>query len=286
MEIENENTMDVSTNDLGLQLQIPESQTPMYLYDKLHQSHSKRFKRKRLDDLGDEIVMSKRKRKKSRKSVTKDGSSSDESSDDSEEELDEEGIKEMIKSKMGDLFASKDEDPKGRLNHIYFNDNVTKVTCRKLIEKIDKLNIKLGKLSCDYDMDHPPKIYLHINSFGGSIFAALSVIDAMRRSKFPIVTIIEGASASSATLISVFGNERWITKHGYMLIHQLSSVCWGKMAEIEDEYENLKEITNHIYEIYEEKTKMKRAELRNLLKHDRWWRAEECLKKGLVDKII
>ena len=112
------------------------------------------------------------------------------------------------------------------------------------------------------------------------------MIDAIRQSKFPIVTIIDGASASSATLISVFGHERWMTKNSRMLIHQLSSACWGKMAEIEDEFENLKDIMEHIYEIYEEKTKMKRSQLKEFLKHDLWWRSSECLKRGLVDKVI
>ena len=214
--------------------------------------------------------------------------SSDESGDEGSEG-DLEDIKDIIKMNiLGDRFGRDDDKDKekGKLNHIYFDADVTKASCRKLVSQIEELNKKIGKLNCDYDIDKTPKIYLHINSYGGSIFAAFSVIDTIRKSKVPVVTIIDGAAASAATLISVFGHERWITKHGYMLIHQLSSVCWGKMAEIEDEFDNLKEITNRILEIYTEKTKMKVPELRNVLKHDRWWRAEQCVAKGLVDKII
>jgi len=211
-----------------------------------------------------------------------------EESEDDEElvEIDPEQLREMIQSKMGDLFGKSEEKSRGKINHIYFNDNVTKNSCRRLINKIEELNIKLGKLECDYDIDSPLKIYLHISSYGGSVFDAFNVIDAMNRSKYPIVTIIEGASASAATLISVCGSERWITKHGYMLIHQLSSSCWGKMAEIEDEFHNLKDLMEQIYTIYVEKTNIKLGELRKLLQHDRWWNSEECLKRGLVDKII
>lgn len=187
---------------------------------------------------------------------------------------------------MGNLFGKKEESVNNKYNHIYFDDAVTKQSCRHLINKIDNLNIKLGKLQCDYEIDQSIKIYLHINSFGGSIFDAFNVIDAIRRNKYPIVTIVEGAVASAATMISIYGNERWITRHGYMLIHQLSSSCWGKMTEIEDEYDNLKELTEHIYSIYEEKTYLKKAQLQKLLKHDRWWSADQCLTYGLVDKII
>lgn len=206
--------------------------------------------------------------------------------DGDEIEIDPGQLRDMLSSKFGDLFGREEERSKGKINHVYFNESVNKQSCRRLINKLEDLNIKLGKLECDYDIDSPLKIYLHINSYGGSIFDAFNVIDAMNRSKYPIVTIIEGASASAATLISVCGSERWITQHGYMLIHQLSSSCWGKMTEIEDEFSNLKELMDQIYTIYEEKTHMKRAELRKLLQHDRWWSSEQCLKKGLVDKII
>lgn len=206
--------------------------------------------------------------------------------DDDEEVIDPAQLRDMIKSKMSDFFDKHDEQSKGKFNHLYFDKDVNRHNCRDLISKLEDLNIKLGKLECEYEMDEPPKIYLHISSFGGSIFSAFNVIDAMRRSKYPIVTIVEGAAASAATLISVCGHERWMTQHGYMLIHQLSSVCWGKMTEIEDEFDNLKEIMNHIYDIYEEKTNMTRRQLAQLLKHDRWWNADTCLDKGLVDKII
>jgi ATP-dependent Clp endopeptidase proteolytic subunit ClpP len=203
--------------------------------------------------------------------------------EDEEIAVDPTQLKNMIRSRMGDFLGKEDIH---KHNHIYFDDDVTRASCRRLISKIDELNIKLGKLECDFDIENPPKIYLHINSFGGSVFSAFSVIDTMRRSKYPIVTIIEGASASAATLISVYGQERWITQHAYMLIHQLSSGCWGKMTEIEDEYDNLREITNHIMKIYEEKTHLTSTQLRKLLKHDHWWSAEKCLESGLVDKII
>jgi ATP-dependent protease ClpP protease subunit len=210
----------------------------------------------------------------------------DEDDNDNEDESGLDQLRTNLKDRMADLFGKQETEPKGKRNHIYFDNDVNRHNCRELINKLDELNRKLGKLECDYEMDQPPRIYLHINSCGGSLFWAFSVIDAMRRSKYPIVTIIEGCAASAATLISVFGTERWMTQHSYMLIHQLSSACWGKMVEIDDEYENLKEFMNQICTIYESKTNLTRKQLRELLKHDRWWNAQTCLEKGLIDKII
>jgi ATP-dependent Clp endopeptidase proteolytic subunit ClpP len=204
------------------------------------------------------------------------------------ENADEEmmNLKNAVCSRMEDIFVKNDDYQKCKENHIYFDENVTHNSCRQLICDIEQLNIKLGKLECDYDIDGQMKIYIHINSLGGSIFSALGVIDAMRQSKYPIVTIVEGAVASAATLISVYGNERWMTLNSYMLIHQLSSECWGKMSEIEDEYNNLNVLTEHINKIYIERTHITKAKLRHILKHDRWWNAEQCITYGLIDKIV
>ena len=37
--------------------------------------------------------------------------------------------------------------------------------------------------------------------------------------------------------------------------------------------------------LYKEYTKVQMKKLDEILKHDIWWRAEDCLKFGLVDKI-
>ena len=223
------------------------------------------------------------KNKKIRRNRDRNGDNSDA---DEDEEIDPSQLRDILRSKMSDIFNRDDERGKNRCNHLYFTEDVTQRSCHALINRIDELNIKLGKLECEYQLESPLKIYLHISSYGGDIFPAFSVIDAMRQSKYPIVTIVEGAVASAATLISVFGQQRYITKHSYMLIHQLTSSCWGKMTEIDDEHENLKDIMDHIYAIYEEKTKLNKTQLRKILKHDRWWSAEHCLKDGLVDKIM
>ena len=104
--------------------------------------------------------------------------------------------------------------------------------------------------------------------------------------KVPIYSIIEGCAASAGTLMSIACNKRFIRKNSYMLIHQLSSGCWGKMCEIEDEMENLNDFMEKIKKIYTEKTKIPRKELTELLKHDLWLNSDKCIKYQLVDDFI
>lgn len=173
-------------------------------------------------------------------------------------------------------------------NHIYYYGGVTTGNCLKLNLAIQDITRKLSLVNVDLGVNNL-KIYLHINSFGGSVFAALSSIDTILNSKYPIVSIIEGAAASAATLISVVCQERVIRNNAFMLIHQMSSSFWGKMEEIKDEFTNLKKLTKKLKRIYKNNTllnnKTSDIKLNEILKRDIWWDSDECLKYGLVDRI-
>lgn len=169
-------------------------------------------------------------------------------------------------------------------NHIYFHSEVTRDSIFELTRLIRQAEETCTLTALRYNLPEVP-IYLHISSFGGSIFAAFTAIDVMRTCRVPIHTIIEGATASAGTLISVFGARRYITKTAYMLIHQLSSACWGKMSEIEDEFSNLQELMRKIYKIYKRKTTIPKEELKDLLNHDLWLNAKQSIEYGLVDEF-
>jgi ATP-dependent protease ClpP protease subunit len=162
------------------------------------------------------------------------------------------------------------------------------------VSRPKNLELNLAIKSLESDLLHgallsggdPRKIFLHINSYGGSVFAGFSSVDYIRGCKVPTVSVIDGCAASAATIMSVTANHRQINKHAYMLIHQLSSGMWGKYQEQKDTMENNDRLMQMIISIYEEHTKIPKKELDKLLKHDLWWDADTCLKYGLVDEII
>jgi ATP-dependent protease ClpP protease subunit len=182
------------------------------------------------------------------------------------------------KDKSSDNFYTMD-------NNIYFQDEISLETISSLNREIRELELELLSLANKYSMEAPP-IKLHITSYGGSVVAAFSAIDCIETCKVPVHTIIDGYAASAATLISVCGAKRYIKKHASMLIHQVRSGMWGKMAELEDDYANLQKTHEQIKKIYVEKTTLKRKNLAKILKHDLDWNADECLANGLVDEII
>jgi len=188
--------------------------------------------------------------------------------------------------KKGEVSESSDDNRvETEQNRIYFYSEVERHKNLELNKSIQSLSTTLVNRGKELDTD-PGKIFLHINSYGGSVFAGLSSVDYIMNSPVPITTIIDGCAASAATLMSVVGSRRMMHKHSYMLIHQLSSGTWGKYEEIKDEMKNCDNLMKVIKNIYAKHTKIPSKELTKLLKRDLWWDAETCLKYGLIDEII
>ncbi len=187
----------------------------------------------------------------------------------------------MIKNDDGKKKGGNDIH--AELNHIYFYSEVDRESVHELINLLREVE-EYCMVTCRATSIKSLPIYLHINSSGGCIFSAFNAIDYIEASRIPVYTIIEGATASAGTLISICGKRRYIRPNAHMLIHQLSSECWGKMSEIDDEYINLKHVMTRIKLHYKKHTSIPEKELRKLLKHDLWLHSDMCIQYGLVDK--
>ena len=169
-------------------------------------------------------------------------------------------------------------------NHIYFHTDIDRNSISRLsilLREAEEYCILMG---LRLRMDTIP-IYLHIYSNGGCIYSAFSAMDLIRSLKVPVYSVIEGATASAGTLISMICEKRLIRPLGHMLIHQLSSACWGKMSEMTDEYNNLKGLMKTIRDLYLQHTKLSLKKLNELLHQDIWLDAKQSISFGLADEI-
>ena len=169
-------------------------------------------------------------------------------------------------------------------NTVYFYGDVTESNALDLNSTLHAVDKKL-QVSGQF-LDVTPVIKLHINSYGGSLFAGLATVDTIRGLNAEVHSIIDGAAASAATIISCSCAKRSIGKYSKMLIHQLSSGMYGKYNELEDDMENNKHLMDTIKAIYKEHTKVPMKKLSEILKHDLWFDSNTCLDLGLVDEII
>lgn len=169
-------------------------------------------------------------------------------------------------------------------NTVYYYGDVTESNALDLNSTLHAVDKKL-QVSGQF-LDVKPVIKLHINSYGGSLFAGLATVDTIRGLNAEVHSIIDGAAASAATIISCSCAKRSIGKYSKMLIHQLSSGMYGKYNELEDDMENNKHLMDTIKAIYKEHTKVPMKKLSEILKHDLWFDSKTCKDLGLVDEII
>ena len=163
-------------------------------------------------------------------------------------------------------------------NNIYFYSSLNE-------ESVFKLNSNLLYLM--ESLETGQEINLHIQSSGGNLLPSISTVDLIRTSDIPINTFIEGYAASAATLISVVGAKRFMTKNSVMLIHQLKmGTDYSKFNEIEDYYNNAETLMNIVKNIYLENTDLDKKLLDELLNKDLWLNSTFCQNNKLVDIII
>jgi len=170
-------------------------------------------------------------------------------------------------------------------NHLYFSADITSKTAFTLCKYLRSLEIKLMMENINMCSDIKPEIYLHITTNGGCIYSAFSIIDCFESLRIPVNTVIDSNVSSAGTIISIHGHKRYICNNSYVLIHELRSGCWGKLAYIDDTYKNCLKIQDHINKIYLDKTKITKKYLKEILVKDLELNAEECIRMGIADEI-
>lgn len=132
-------------------------------------------------------------------------------------------------------------------------------------------------------------IELYINSFGGSVYDSLSLVDIIMHSPTPIHTVCTGYAMSAAFLVFVSGSRRIMSPHATLMYHQISSQIFNsKLGYIEKSLVELKRIEQIVDRIITDKTKISITMLEEYKKNQTDWyiSLEEALKLGCVDETL
>jgi ATP-dependent Clp endopeptidase proteolytic subunit ClpP len=171
-------------------------------------------------------------------------------------------------------------------NELYFYNDVNTESALVVNKTLSDLARQLLIAKITFDLQETPHIKLHINSDGGEVFGALSIVDRIQSSKVPVHSYAEGLVASASTLISVSCHKRYIRKNTILLIHQVRSWFEGTYEDFNDEKQNMDLIMKVVKDIYLKHTKFTEDELNTLLKRDIYLNAEDAIKYGLADEIV
>ena len=90
-----------------------------------------------------------------------------------------------------------------------------------------------------------------IDSYGGQVYSLMSMIAAIKDSKLPVATIIEGKAMSCGAILFSFGEEgrRYMDPNATLMIHDVSSMAWGKVEEVKVSAEETDRLNKIVYKM-------------------------------------
>tara|TARA_B100001741_G_scaffold75654_1_gene61210 strand:+ start:2594 stop:3187 length:594 start_codon:yes stop_codon:yes gene_type:complete len=175
---------------------------------------------------------------------------------------------------LNSVFSVPNASPSQRLN---FYGDVDTDSCHDLITNLQ---------SIDATQEGKTPIHLHIQSFGGDLMPMFHVLDCIDALDSPVWTYVDGYVASAASLLSVYGEKRYMTKRSFILIHELRTDVDGPYSEVLKDVSHSKELMHLMCDVYKMKTRMNSKQVEELLLQDVWLNSRMCLELGLVDYIL
>ena len=139
------------------------------------------------------------------------------------------------------------------------------------------------------ESEDPEKdISIYINCPGGSIYSGLAIYDTMQFIKPDIQTICVGIAMSMGSLLLTGGtkDKRFALPNSRILIHQPSAGFEGQATDIEIHAQEILNIRRRVDEIYAHHTGQSIEQVHADMERDRFFKAEEAVEYGLIDRVI
>jgi ATP-dependent Clp protease protease subunit len=149
-------------------------------------------------------------------------------------------------------------------------------------------NLMMAQLLHLEGEDPEKDINLYINSPGGSVTAALAILDTMEFVKPDVSTFCMGQAASAAAILLAAGatGKRFALPHSRVLLHQPHGGAEGQSVDIEIAAREILRIRRQLDEILSSKTGQSIAKIGEDTDRDFILTAEEACSYGLIDEVI
>jgi ATP-dependent Clp protease protease subunit len=137
-----------------------------------------------------------------------------------------------------------------------------------------------------------PVVPVIIDSYGGQVYSLMSMISDITHSKIPVATIVQGKAMSCGAILFSFGDEgkRYMDPDATVMIHDVSSMSWGKVEEIKASAEETTRLNEKIYHMMAENCGHHKDYFLDIVHekgHSDWFlEADECKKHNLANELF
>lgn len=138
------------------------------------------------------------------------------------------------------------------------------------------------------EAEDPKKdIQFYINSPGGSVTAALAILDTMNHIKPDVATVCVGSAASGAAVLLACGakGKRFALPNAEVMIHQPHGGAQGQATDIEISAKRIIAMRERLNKILAKATGQDLTKIEKDVERDFFLSADEAKKYGIVDMV-
>ena len=131
-------------------------------------------------------------------------------------------------------------------------------------------------------------ISLHINSPGGDVFEARTMVSALQAARargVKVTTYVDGLAASAASYVALASDEVVMAEGALLMVHCAWALTVGNSADMISMADLLDKIDQTIAADYSKKTGKPMPEMLALMEAETWLDANEALDLGFADRI-
>lgn len=129
-------------------------------------------------------------------------------------------------------------------------------------------------------------ITVWIDSYGGSVFAAAGIYNALKEHNGKITVKIDSKAMSAASVIAMAGDEVLMSPMAVMMIHNPLTAAYGNMHDLRKVADILDTIKESIVNAYALKTGRSRNKISQMMDDETWMSANVAVKEGFADGIL
>lgn len=169
---------------------------------------------------------------------------------------------------------------------LLLSDHISQNSVEKIISKIFDINLDDDEKETTYKKWERTPILLFINSFGGSVYDGLALVDIIKRSKTPVHTICIGSCMSMGLWVWLAGSKRYVGESSTLMFHDVSAWADDKTEGIKQKLDEMVRLREKLITEITKKSDIKEKTLRDYINRKAEWYipAEEAIALKLADK--
>ena len=134
--------------------------------------------------------------------------------------------------------------------------------------------------------EEPDDVNIVLNSYGGSVNAAVRIHDDIAAYPGMVSIVISGTAASAATIVAQAADQLQMTPGSLFMCHDPSMVAMGNERDLKDAIRQLQACKESIINTYAKRCTLSRDQIAALMSKTTWMDANEALKDGFIDGIL